>query len=325
MAEKSRRLFRVAVAVAAVVLLAWLLYRIGWKGIADSFIRIGLAGALLLLGLGVIENLLDALALRAAAGPKISAAKALSYSSAGAIVNVAIPWEAGEVLKISLLRRHMGTQDALSATLLWNYIAKSSRPAAALLAALVGLVFGYGSIRPDLAWLITVATLLSFLPYLGIKILIRLGMAGMAVRILKLLRLMGKDPDRLLAMARSFDRQIQGFWKERPGDYLRLYLFQFGARVTAWISWYAVLKLLDLPYSFGMCAMISAGMSVATYVTMIIPARIGVSEGTAYLLFSLLGLDPGVGLIGSVIMRLKMLLTTSVPALSTLGSLWKRP
>jgi hypothetical protein len=41
---------------------------------------------------------------------------------------------------------------------------------------------------------------------------------------------------------------------------------------------------------------------------MLVPARIGVSEGATYFLFHILGLDPAMGLIVGVAMRLRSIL-----------------
>jgi len=326
-ASKSPRfmIIRVLVAIAAVSLLAWLLWRIGWTAIEKSFIQVGLGGAILLVLLGFSENMLDALAYRAAAPVKVPPFRMLSYNCAGALMNVAVPWDMGELVKIGFLRRHMGTSDAFSAALLWNFLLKSTKPLSTVIAAITGIALGSGAIPGNVALVILGATCLAFLPYLGIKLLIRLGLASLVARLLKLLRLGGPDPEKRLASALAFDSQIRGFWRDRRSDYLRLYIFQFAARLVAWLTWFAVLRLLGMPYGFGMCSLIYAGVSVATFVMMMLPARLGVAEGTAYLFFSLIGLDPGIGLIASVMLRLKMIIAASVPTLAVVLSPWKKP
>jgi hypothetical protein len=47
---------------------------------------------------------------------------------------------------------------------------------------------------------------------------------------------------------------------------------------------------------------------VAEYVAMLLPARVGVTEGSSFLLFKLMGLDPGAGLVMAVIMRIRALI-----------------
>jgi len=314
-----RKLWRCLFFALALGLLFWLLDRIGWSTIGDALAQVGWAGALALLILGLAENFFDAAAMHSAARGRIGLFRILSYNSAGAIVNVLIPWEAGEVLKGTLLKRHVSVNEAISATILWNYLFKVTRPAIAFAAALTGIALASG-VDAWLAAVILVVTLLAFLPYFGVMVLIGKGMASIFVRLLRLLRLGGRDPDTLLAAARNLDRELQMFRRDSPRRYFLILLYQSLARVTSWLTIVAAVRLLGLDYSFALCSMIYAGISVSNYILVLFPARVGLGEGAGYLLFSLYGLDGGMGLILTLVMRIKGLITNGVAgALALVG------
>ncbi len=307
----------------ALGLLFWLLNRIGWGVIGDAFVRVGWLGAGILLAMGLMESLLDATALKAAVGHKIPLFRMLTYSTAGAMINVVIPMEAGEVVKGTLMKRHMTFQDAISGTILWNYLFKLTRPAAALLAIVVALALGHDA-DEYAALVVLVASVLGFLPYLLFRLLIAKGVAGLTVRLVRLLRIIRKDPDKVIESAKDLDTKIQRFRQECPGDYFRVLAYGFLARVVNWLTWAAAIWLVGLDYSFGLCALIYAGISAANYVVMLLPARIGLAEGAVYLLFEFFGLDGGLGLVASVIMRVKGLIVNGGASLFTLTQFKKR-
>jgi hypothetical protein len=314
MTAAHRRWFRIGFALFAVGALFYLLSAIGWDRVGQAFATIGWSGAALLFVLGLTENISDAGSLRAAVKTRIPLFKILCYNSAGAILNMVAAGEVGEVLKGALLKRHTTTSDAVTGTIVWNYIFKFSRPTVALLAALTGVVGG-ADVPPAIAWTVVAATALAFLPYFGLMLLVRRGMVGLVARLLRFLKIAGKDPEALIAQAVSLDQAIQGFWRTRRSDYLQVFGLQFMGRAVAWFTLFATCRLVGLDYSFALCSLLYAAFSVASYIVMLLPARIGVSEGSGYLVFSLFGLDGGIGLIVYVVLRVKALVTNGIPAL----------
>ena len=238
----------------------------------------------------------------------------MSYSGAGAIVNVVIPWEAGEAVKGTLLARHMSTSDAIRGTVIWNYLFKLTRPGVALAAAMCAFIFGYETDSPA-AWMVPAACLASLVPFFVLKALLRFGMAGLTVRVLRFLHFLRRDGDAILNSAKELDARIRHFRTETPGHYKRVLLYQTLARIVAWSTWGVGLQLIGLDYSWGLASLIYAAISVSGYVVMLFPVRIGVTEGTGYLVFAMLGLDGGMGLVVAVIMRIKGLLSNGIPGL----------
>ncbi len=312
-----KSILKAAFILFALLALVWLLNKIGWNRIGHAFVSVGWVGALILLSLGILESTLDAAALDATMPRRIGLWRMLSYHCAGAISNTIVPGEAGEVLKGSMLAKHVGARQAIAGTVLWNYIFKVSRPLVALIAALLALVLG-SYVEPKVSMVVITGCVLAFAPYLVFKLLLKKGMAEVIARALQRLRLLKKDPEKFVESAIELDHSIRTFWKERPADYLKVFGLQAAARVSSWMALFAAIQLMELDYSFGLCALIYAGLSVGDYVVMTLPARIGVSEGAGYLIFSFFGLDGGTGVILYVILRLKGIASNAIPALASM-------
>ncbi len=312
----AKSVFRAVFFFLALALLFWLLDMIGWSKIGESFVKVGWAGIGILLLLGMTENIFDAAAYKYAVKGEISLWRLLSYNGAGAIVNILIPWEAGEVVKGALFNQHVSTKDAISGTVLWNYIFKITRPLAALVAVLVAWILGHGIEDDSVTWIITAACFVAFMPYFLMRILLKLGVAGKVARFLAWAKIYRKDPESFVKAAKELDETLKRFWKERPKDFMMVLACQLLARVAAWLCWSATIWLVGLDFSFGLCSMIFAGLSIANYIVMLGPAKLGVGEGSGYVLFSLFGLDGGMGLIIFLIMRIKALITNGMAGMA---------
>ena len=307
-----KKVVRTALFFLAVGLLVWLLDRIGWDEIGDSFERVGWTGAVLLLLLGFVETFLDSAAFNAALFGRVGALRSMAYSGAGAIVNIIIPWEAGEAVKGTLLTRHVSTSEAIQGTVLWNYLFKLSRPAVAVAASLFAVVVGHG-VDPLMAWLVVGASVVALAPYFVFKVLLHFGALEMGVRFLKKIRVLRQDTQGIAKAAHELDDRMRSFKKDSPKAYYAILLYQSLARIVAMVSWGVAMRLVGLDYGVGLIALLYAALSVSGYLIMLFPVRIGVTEGTGYLIFALLGLDGGTGLIIAVIMRLKGLLANGIP------------
>ena len=115
--------------VCAIGVLIWLLSRIGWPTIYQALHSVGLGGAVVLCALSLSETILDGAALCTVVGSRLRLAFAVVVNAAGATLNLVLPWDSGEILKTGLLRGHFGSKDAVSGTIIWNYIFQVSRSA----------------------------------------------------------------------------------------------------------------------------------------------------------------------------------------------------
>jgi uncharacterized membrane protein YbhN (UPF0104 family) len=201
----------------------------------------------------------------------------------------------------------------IAGTIVWNYVFKISRPLVTLAAALIGL-FGAHEIDAKIRYLVIAGALVSFVPYLVLRLVLRKGAAGMLVRLLRFVRVLRRDPERMLSKALDIDATVAGFWRQRPGAFLAALALQVGARLSSWASLFATLRLIGLPIGFIECALLYAAMNTAELIITLIPARLGVAEGAAFGIFKLIGLPPQTGVIMYVVLRLKSLGTTGALA-----------
>ena len=293
--------------------LAWLLGRIGWATVGSALQRVGWPALVVLMLLGWSESVADAVALWVVMGQRLRLGFAVTVNAAGSMLNLILPWESGEVLKGTLLRGQFGTQPAVSGTIIWNYVFKISRPALSMTAALCGWALCRQIDRFHVG-VILAANALAFVPYFGLWLFIRYGAAKGFLRVVDLIPILRRHPARWVEVARQIDREVKLFWHERPAAYLKVFFLQMLARTTGWMSYAVALRALGAHYSFGQVALAYATLNVAEFVTAVLPARVGVSEGSAYFLFKFLGLDPVLGVIMSVILRVRTIVANGAIA-----------
>jgi hypothetical protein len=82
-------------------------------------------------------------------------------------------------------------------------------------------------------------------------------------------------------------------------------VLQLIARTTGWLNIYVGCRALGLPYGIETAALLYATLNVAEYVIALMPARVGVSEGTAFFVFKYFGLNAPMGLVLSTFLRVR--------------------
>jgi hypothetical protein len=306
-----KKVIQIVSVIAAVAVLIWLLDRIGWSTITSAIRRVGFAGAAVLCSLALAETILDGAALCAIVGPRLKLAFAVVLNSAGSTLNLVLPWESGEILKTGLLHTQFGSKDALSGMIIWNYIFKLSRPAVSALTAVLAWMLCRRASGTTIA-IVCAANALAFLPYLALRVLVQYGAAEGLLKILKLIPGIRRRPSHWLGLARNIDREVRQFWGQRRAAYFKVFAYQAIARMTGWFGIYAGFKFLVLPYGFAEATLVYATMNVAEYVIAILPARVGVSEGTAFFAFKFLGLDPTLGLVLYVVLRVRTVFVNGI-------------
>jgi hypothetical protein len=96
------------------------------------------------------------------------------------------------------------------------------------------------------------------------------------------------------------------------------------ARATGWASIYVALNALGMECGFGQASLLYATVNVADYIVAVLPARVGVSEGTSYFIFKFLGLDPVTGVIMYVVLRIRTILANGLLTPAAFFN-WKAP
>ncbi len=310
---RRKTLIQLVCATISLVGLAWLLGRIGWATVGSAIQRVGWPTLAILMLLGWTESVTDAAALWVVMRQRLGLGFAVTVNAAGSMLNLILPWESGEVLKGTLLRERFGTQPAISGTIIWNYVFKISRPALSMAAALCGWAL-CREVDGFHLGVILAANALAFVPYVGLWLFIRYGAAKGFLRVLDLIPILRRHPARWGEVARQIDREVKLFWHERPVAYLKVFFLQIVARATGWVSYAVALRALGAHYSFGQVALAYATLNVAEYVVAVLPARVGVTEGSCFFLFQFLGLDPALGVIMAVILRVRTTVANGVIA-----------
>ncbi len=305
----SGKIVKILIFIFSLTVLFFLLRHIGFEKVGESFVKVGIPGAVILIMLGLIENGSDAWALSFAIPGKISFINVFSSSCTGSLVNLIIPWEAGEVVKVGLLKRSTGATAAITGIILWNYILKLSKPCAVITILIISFLAGY-DYRIEHFFLVSAAAVLGFIPYFGMMLLIR---SNISVKLVKLLKMVGKkNVEDLVKKAEDMDNSLKKFRKEKLKDYNALFFIQFSARFVSWATFLACAYFAGFEYSFSTLSLAYCAVSLGAYVISFIPAKIGVGEGAGFLIFSFLGLDGGAGLLITFILRIKAIIALSI-------------
>jgi uncharacterized membrane protein YbhN (UPF0104 family) len=243
-------------------------------------------------------------------------------TSAGALVNMVIPLEAGELVKVGLLRRRSSESCVISGLVIWNYIWKLAKPSAIaacfLLSAIVGNAY------PSALWLpLSAGVALSFAPYLVLRFLLRHRPAERLTRLFGRIPRLQRRTQGWLASASRLDGEIRGFSQNHSRVFARVLLQTVLARLMGVATLYVMASRLGLPADLGSVVFLYAAQTVADYLAMLLPARIGLGEGTAYLLFQSLGLPPTTALVMVLVVRARSIVVAGLPALWALTS--RRP
>lgn len=305
--------------VVTVAIALWLLSRVGWGAIGDALGRIGWWGAVVVLLLGIAESAGDGLALALSIEGRRSL-RVVAFNSVGGVLNQLLPFDLGEVAKVSLMHRYYPDGTAISGTIIWNYVFKLSRPLVALVAAVTGAV-AYQSAPLGFRQLVLVGAAIGFLPYVFFRLLLRKGAAVLLVRFIEwvrrapLLRRLPIPPSaRLLEAAHQIDDAVNGFWRRCPRRYMEIFALQIAARLSSWASLVAALHFVGGEVTFSKAALLYAALNVAEFVITVLPARLGVAEGAAFGVFRVCGLDPALGVAMYLALRIKSLVTNGLLA-----------
>lgn len=307
--ELINKILKIALFVFSIAVLFFLLRYIGFDKVGQAFVSVGVLGAIILILFGFLENGLDAFALSFAVSRKIPFLKVFSSNCIGALTNLIIPWEAGEVVKIGLLKKNVGAASAIKGIVLWNYIFKLSKAYALIVILVISYVAGH-DYQIDHFFIVVLAAFLGFLPYFGMMIIIK---SNISVKLVKLLKLLGKkNSEELIKKAEEMDNSLKKFKKERPRDYKVVFFSQFFARFASFFTFVACANFAGFHYSFSTLSLAYCAITLSGYIVSFIPVKIGVGEGVGFFIFTFLGLDGGAGLLITFILRIKAIIAMSI-------------
>lgn len=299
--------------ILSIMLLYFLLRTIGFIKVRDSFISVGISGAVILVLMGFVENILDSASLKYSSLKSVPLYKIHAINSLGGIMNSVFPWETGEVVKGLMIKKDASLNDSVFGVVLYNYIFKISKPVAILFIIIVSLMF---QVEADTAYilLIFLACFVSFIPYIFITLLIRYSAVTKFAKIIE--KLLNKDLSKWKEKIEKFEEAIKKFRKDKNKSFFFVFTLQFFARMTSTVTFLIAAYLLgDIKTIFPLLMLANAAIYLANYVVLMLPAKLGVTESTSFLIFSMLGLDGGLGVMIVLVLRIKALFTQSISCL----------
>ncbi len=248
--RRGGRVVRVLVPLLGLGLLAFLLHRTGWRDLEQAFRRIGWTTFALLVVLGAVEQVVDCEALRRAMLGRVGLAWTMASNAAGGLVNTVVPFEAGEVVKGALLRQRSTHSRVVSGLIVWNYVWKLAKPAAVATCFVLGVALGH-VFRKDLQLPVLAGVVLSFVPYLGLRLLLRQRPAERLMRLLaRVPRLKQRAQGGVQAAAR-LDGEVHSFWEHHPAAYLEVLVLTYAGRFVGVLALYLFARRLGLPTDLG--------------------------------------------------------------------------
>ncbi|MBN2493050.1 MAG: flippase-like domain-containing protein [Deltaproteobacteria bacterium] len=217
----------------------------------------------------------------------------------------------GEVLKGTMLRDKVESDELIASIVVFNFLSTFSMQVFVLLGPLLSLCLL--DLPADIVWLLFGIAVLFFIPISGLFFLLRRGAAGLLVKLLlKLPFVRTKDPEAWAAKAKAIDDKVRGFYRNRPRDFWRSIFFYACARLLqAAELWFILLALLpekNPGWLFLVAVLIQTASQLLSWAMTFVPGQLGVAEGGMAMLFRLLGLSSLLGFSMEVVRRARRVL-----------------
>ena len=227
---------------------------------------------------------------------------------AGESINNATPLLnlGGEPVKGLLLKGLLNRKTIVSSLVVDNTI----RYIATILFIAFGLALSLATL--DLTWHVQLA-LVCLVVALGALIGLAVaaqkgGIFGTALAICGRLGFFRKTIDRHLPAAQGIDDEIVTFYNSRRRDFAISLAWHLASRLIATVDALLLLYLLGYPVGVLHALFIQTVSVLLNLVFSFIPLQVGAAEGGHYILFQMLGMDPAVGVVFSLVRRVRGLL-----------------
>jgi hypothetical protein len=103
----------------------------------------------------------------------------------------------------------------------------------------------------------------------------------------------------------QIDEQITQFYHRSPGRFARALALEYLSRCFFMGEYYLIAQSIALPVGYLAAYLIGGLASLIQNLLFVVPFEIGSKEGTLYLLFQMLGLDPRLGVYTAIVTRLR--------------------
>jgi len=306
----AKRALRVALFLAGLALLVWILRTVGWPAIASNLARIGIAWFLGLSALSGLSQLAFVIAWWLLIDPRLpvrALPNLFAAYLAGGAANYLTPIRvAGEPLKVHLIRVRTGTGPAVASLTIhkhadilaqWLFLSigvclalsRFSLPLAARLLAVAG-VAGLGAALFLMTWAL------------------RRGTYSPILRQLSRWKALGSRLERYRVPAQALDTRIRDFYASHPSRFLAATAVCLLGWCGGWLETYLLLRLLSGSAAWGTALAIEALAAAFNNMLIFMPGRVGSAEGVRVGVFVLLGLPAAQGVAYSLVRRGRELL-----------------
>ena len=215
----------------------------------------------------------------------------------------------GEPFKIAAVAPWLGLRRAAGSAVLYQMLHTLGMLLSFLTAVVLGAVLlpPHPAIRASLA-----------LTFVGLAALVLLLLTGHRHGGLeRLLDLVHRIPllDRLArrlepkrAMLAQMDEQITGFYHRQPRRFFQAVALEYLSRSIFMIEYVLIAQGVGLSITFAQAYVIGGLSSLVQNIIFFVPFEVGTKEGSLYLVFQLLGLDPALGVYTAIVSRVRDLL-----------------
>lgn len=103
----------------------------------------------------------------------------------------------------------------------------------------------------------------------------------------------------------QMDEQITDFYHRRPRRFVQALVLEYVSRSIFMLEYMLIAMGVGLNITFAQAYVIGGLTSLIQNVIFIVPFEVGIKEGSLYLVFQLLGLDPGLGVYTAIVSRVR--------------------
>jgi hypothetical protein len=291
--------------LVGVVALAIFIWKLGWAPIVDALVSFAPAFPVILL-IEFLSNVGSTTGWYYAFSPadrptwiRLQAVNFASLPLSGALPT----GQAGEVLKANLLRGRVVGGDIVSSLVVYNALHVATT--ALIMAVGPAVALASGAFGAEVSGVLLVVSLGIAGSMLGLGVMLRWGLFARVTRLLGRLPWKALKSTDLEARAADVDRRFRAMWHDRRRDLLLATTWLLAARVIQIAEVWLILGYLMPDATWLTAWMAFTGTALANYVLLVLPAREGFLEGSAYVVFEALGLSGAHGFTLELTRRLR--------------------
>jgi uncharacterized protein (TIRG00374 family) len=287
----ASHVFNIVVLAVGVVVLAWMLDKLGWDNVKRVLAGVG-AWFALIVALDVAALACEAAAIREFMRPEsrmIAYWRVLAAQASGRAINILTPGGAlGEATKVTMLVAHVPRGRVVSSIVLLNLA--SFYLSVAILIVGVPLTALLVDLPHQLKVVVWTGLAVLVPLVIALAVLIQRGALGTVLAGAKRARIISAErAERWSARLADVDRRIRELQTNRTAGTRSGLLLVCAARLCAWSATTVVLYNVGVNVSFTvLCGVFSVGVLIG-WISAFVPFGLGVADGSNYALFNVLG------------------------------------